>query len=147
MLLYSLLWWLYHFMSSENKVKKCFKILSLSLSLLASGCGSVGKAVNSNTRGPRFKSSHQQKLCIAHLLSAVLKKFSLSLSLSCVCLHFSWIVNVILSIFCFIVRTRSESLPRSFSGTMYGTLPKSWRQQNIVTQVGNFLAHTTHGHS
>ena len=84
MLLYSLLWWLYHFMSSENKVKKCFKIVSLSLSLLASGCGSVGKAVNSNTRGPRFKSSHQQKLCIAHLLSAVLKKFSLSLSLLCV---------------------------------------------------------------
>ena len=35
----------------------------------------------------------------------------------------------------FIVRTRSESLPRSLSGTMYGTLPKSWRQQNIVTQV------------
>ena len=27
-----------------------------------SGCGSVGRAVTSNTRGPRFESSHRQKL-------------------------------------------------------------------------------------
>ena len=26
-----------------------------------SGCGSVGRAVASDTRGPRFKSSHRQK--------------------------------------------------------------------------------------
>ena len=30
-------------------------------SFLGSGCGSVGRAVASNTRGPRFESSHQQK--------------------------------------------------------------------------------------
>ena len=29
---------------------------------MASGCGSIGKAVASNTRGPRFKSSHRQNL-------------------------------------------------------------------------------------
>ena len=35
-----------------------------------SGCGSVGRAVASNTRGPRFESSHRQifiyilKICI-----------------------------------------------------------------------------------
>ena len=28
---------------------------------LGSGCGSVGRAVASNTRGPRFESSHWQK--------------------------------------------------------------------------------------
>ena len=28
---------------------------------MGSGCGSVGKAVASNTRGPQFKSSHRQK--------------------------------------------------------------------------------------
>ena len=30
-------------------------------SLTCSGCGSVGKAVASDTRGPRFESSHRQK--------------------------------------------------------------------------------------
>ena len=28
---------------------------------MGSGCGSVGRAVTSDTRGPRFKSSHKQK--------------------------------------------------------------------------------------
>ena len=28
--------------------------------LLGSGCGSVGRAVAPDTRGPRFESSHQQ---------------------------------------------------------------------------------------
>ena len=28
---------------------------------MGSGCGSVGRAVASDTRGPRFESSHQQK--------------------------------------------------------------------------------------
>jgi len=37
--------------------------------------------------------------------------------------------------FFFLHRTRSESLPRTIGGTMYGTLPKSWRQQNLITQV------------
>ena len=29
---------------------------------VGSGCGSVGRAVDSDTRGPRFDSSHQQNL-------------------------------------------------------------------------------------
>lgn len=32
-------------------------------------------------------------------------------------------------------RARSESLPRNFSETMYATLPKSWKEQNLITQV------------
>ena len=40
---------------------------------LGSGCGSVVRAVTSNSRGPRFKSSHWQKF-IEHLLSTVLKR-------------------------------------------------------------------------
>ena len=42
-----------------------------------SGCGSVGRAVASNTRGPRFESSHQQKFIhIEHLFTVnrVLKR-------------------------------------------------------------------------
>ena len=36
-----------------------------------SGCGTVGRAVASNTRGPRFKSSHQENLYVP---STVLKR-------------------------------------------------------------------------
>ena len=36
-----------------------------------SGCGSVGRAVASNTRGPRFESSHRQNLLNICLLSTV----------------------------------------------------------------------------
>ena len=32
--------------------------------LLGSGCGSVGRAVDFDTRGPRFDSSHRQNNCI-----------------------------------------------------------------------------------
>lgn len=32
-------------------------------------------------------------------------------------------------------RSRSESLPRNFSGTVYATLPRSWKEQNLVLQV------------
>ena len=31
--------------------------------IVGSSCGSVGKAVASDSRGPRFKSSHSQNLC------------------------------------------------------------------------------------
>ena len=31
------------------------------IAALGSGCGSVGRAVASDTRGPRFESSHRQK--------------------------------------------------------------------------------------
>ena len=49
------------------------------LILLGSGCGSVGRAVALNTRGPRFDSSHRQKfilnICLLTcLLSTVLKR-------------------------------------------------------------------------
>lgn len=32
-------------------------------------------------------------------------------------------------------RARSESLPKNFSESMYATLPKSWKEQNLITQV------------
>ena len=32
--------------------------------MLGSSCGSVGRVVTSNTRGPRFKSSHRQKIIL-----------------------------------------------------------------------------------
>ena len=38
---------------------------------MGSGCGAVGGAVASDTRGPRFKSSHRQNL---YVLSTVLKR-------------------------------------------------------------------------
>ena len=41
---------------------------------LGSGCGSVGRAVASDTRGPRFESSHWQNLLNIYLLSTVLKR-------------------------------------------------------------------------
>ena len=31
---------------------------------LGSGCGSVGRAVASDTRGPLIESSHRQKICL-----------------------------------------------------------------------------------
>ena len=42
--------------------------------LRGSGCGSVGRAVASDTRGPWFESSHQQNLLNICLLSTVLKR-------------------------------------------------------------------------
>ena len=45
---------------------------------VGSGCGSVGRAVASDSRGPRFKSSHWQKnnIFIEHLftVNCVLKR-------------------------------------------------------------------------
>ena len=38
---------------------------------LGSGCGAVGRAVASDTRGPQFESSHWQNL---YALSTVLKR-------------------------------------------------------------------------
>ena len=35
--------------------------------ILGSSCGSVGRVVASNTRSPRFESSHQQNFCIKNL--------------------------------------------------------------------------------
>ena len=41
---------------------------------IGSGCGSVGRAVASDIRGPRFHYSHQQNLLNICLLSTVLKR-------------------------------------------------------------------------
>ena len=38
------------------------------------GCGAVGRAVASNTRGPRFESSHRQLLLNIYLLLTVCRK-------------------------------------------------------------------------
>ena len=44
-----------------NSTIHYFKLLALYIGLkLGSGCGSVGRAVASNTRGPWFKSSRRQ---------------------------------------------------------------------------------------
>ena len=42
--------------------------------LFGNGCGSVGRAVASESRGPRFESSHWQTLLNICLLSTVLKR-------------------------------------------------------------------------
>ena len=39
-----------------------------------SGCGAVGRAVASNTRGPGFESSHRQLLLNIYLLLTVCRK-------------------------------------------------------------------------
>ena len=44
------------------------------LSQVRSGYGSVGIVVASDTRGPRFESSHWQNLLNIYLLSTVLKR-------------------------------------------------------------------------
>ena len=49
--------------------KECIKTVND-----GSGCDSVGKAVASNTRGLRFKSSHWQNLLKNCILSTVLKR-------------------------------------------------------------------------
>ena len=41
---------------------------------MGSGCGSVGRAVASNTRGPGFESSHRQLLLNIYLLLTVCRK-------------------------------------------------------------------------
>ena len=43
-------------------------------SRLGSGCGSVGRAVAFDSRGPRFESRYRQNNYIDHLLSTVLKR-------------------------------------------------------------------------
>ena len=57
----------------------CLSVLNLTIcKQLGSGCGSVGRAVASDTRGPRFESSHRQKFIykIEHLftVNCVLKR-------------------------------------------------------------------------
>ena len=42
--------------------------------ILGSGCGAVGRAVASNTRGPGFESSHRQLLLNIYLLLTVCRK-------------------------------------------------------------------------
>ena len=41
---------------------------------MGSGCGSVGRAVASNSRGPQFEFRHRQKFILNMLLSVVLKR-------------------------------------------------------------------------
>ena len=41
---------------------------------MGSGCGAVGRAVASDTRGPRFESSHWQLLLNIYLLLTVCRK-------------------------------------------------------------------------
>ena len=54
-------------------LKICQSFVSLKIILLGSSCGSVGRAVASDSRGLRFKYRHRQKI-IENLLSTVLKR-------------------------------------------------------------------------
>ena len=57
----------------ERRVLNCTTVVRLQ----GSGCGSVGIAAASDTRGPRFESSHWQifiKRTFIYLLSTVLKR-------------------------------------------------------------------------
>ena len=38
--------------------------LTVNKQVMGSGCGSVGRAVASNSRGPRFESSHREKFIL-----------------------------------------------------------------------------------
>ena len=49
-------------------------MLRQSISFEGSGCGAVGRAVASDTRGPGFKSSHRQLLLNIYLLLTVCRK-------------------------------------------------------------------------
>ena len=59
----------------KRKPAKCIAMAIIfagqSLHKLGSGCGSVGRAVASDNRGPQFKSSHRQNflLFIEHLFT------------------------------------------------------------------------------
>ena len=46
---------------SQNVEQTFAQINHFKLSLVGSGCGSVGRVVASDTKGPRFKSSHRQQ--------------------------------------------------------------------------------------
>ena len=57
---------LYQVSKNRNKIFMVVKI-----SQKGSGCGSVGRVVASDTRGPQFESSHRQNLLNICLLSTV----------------------------------------------------------------------------
>ena len=48
----------YYILEQAKRDSKYIGLINLTE---GSGCGSVGRAVASDTRGPRFESSHQQK--------------------------------------------------------------------------------------
>ena len=57
---------------SQNVDKMVFVIFIFgNMSFKGSGCGSVGRAVALDTRGPGFKSSHRQKLNILLTVNCV----------------------------------------------------------------------------
>ena len=55
-------------------ISASLKLAANELVLRGSGCGSVGRVVASDTRGPRFESSHWQNLLNICLPSTVLKR-------------------------------------------------------------------------
>ena len=54
--------------------KRVFEIQQRKIGNWGSGCGSVGKAVTSDTRGPRFESHHRKSFIEHCKLSTVLKR-------------------------------------------------------------------------
>ena len=61
----------------DSALVSCFQKFDLTTGKKGSGCGSVGRAVASDTRGPQFESSHRQKfIYVEHLFTVnfVLKR-------------------------------------------------------------------------
>ena len=64
----------WHLRHSYGQFYAC-SIYNCYLQLLRRGCGSICRAVASNSRGPWFESSHRQKIILnIYLLSTVLKR-------------------------------------------------------------------------
>ena len=58
-----------------NRIFDDFTPEGNNLEWMGSGCDSVGRAVASDTRDPRFESSHRQKFInIEHFVNCVLKR-------------------------------------------------------------------------
>ena len=55
----------------SNPIWEVVRDLGKNVETMGSGCGSVGRAVASDSRGPRFESSHRQKFIYIELLFTV----------------------------------------------------------------------------
>ena len=66
-------WTTPHMLEYVREISPSLQNRLLCVRMSGSGCGSVGRAVATNSRGPWFKSSHRKKIYIEHLQSTVLK--------------------------------------------------------------------------
>ena len=66
----------FHFWKTKHRTEQneLFPTILKQYNLLDSGCGAVGRAVNSDTKDPRFKSSHLLLTVIKLCLKTIFKK-------------------------------------------------------------------------